>query len=1182
MFRVLHLSDLHIGGTYLKSQDLAYKITNDIARTGIKGIRSVLVTGDIFHGPAGHRESLIQEAVEFFRTLISELNENKSADNILATDVLFVPGNHDMVWSDDLGERWSKYRSFLDLFYGTLPTWYDNDEFSFMRTYDEQKIVFLGFNSCGLEKRTQHDEGVQLCEKIEEEKYRNFGIDKTSVLNLLEAENPCSYEDYGEISMRQLAIQRRKVNNLSEYQTIALFHHHFFLFPDIANQLGDADVLRNHPTMVRDLQSMGVKTILHGHKHFDLERPFINDDYYETTDSIIDVFAGGSAGANQGLQRHSFSIIEFYSRKDPVKLRQLKFVYKEDALEPIKTIQIPPASRSAHVVKLIDLVKTRDNDAFEEYEKIIMSNNHLYRTCCSIIDWTGSVLTGYSETYRYLNGENENVICLLYAIACRAISYIIQHSPGEKNGLTEIKNTLAESFVKKLGKQLPDGYMELFDYYGLNQIAKHGNGILERTSDYVSRQYIALTMMAVFITDLNLVFTEYADDFYRQISHKVNVKLEPNQFHHHVPAPRIEIQADSDRRSAYVKMWCNNATAHKLAVLFVKEFDLAINKFEDFFKIVDFKLYYLLPKIEKDPTVDTLDNYNFEAYIPTLLPLLIGENIYRVKQVFARELIQNAIDAISVREAVEGTLDAKDKIIHIELARNEDGQRFFRITDHGTGMDRYKVERYFTSIGRSFYSGDDYSELNIGYKPISSFGIGFLSSFLVCNEIDVRTRSFDGDQEQLKLHIPNYEGCFFIERTNNVAIGTEITLYLHEAITDKQIIQYIESSMLDIEYEIVIESQRSKRLTIPAHAIRENRQESTMQMFVPLSENGGVEDIDWENEVLTGSFATTRKYGILINLNSEEKNKFHILNAGIDISLKILRPLLGKEIENFLNRRPENKYIDKREMLCNAYSFNFPSNWIQLDVSREKIVGFSSWMKDMYVDGDAPKFVLSKMGENLNRQALSLLNYAKQNEVNVPAKCIAELGDFIATFQSKIGKETKKWEEDLRYTVNVTCTDFGIEFALLRNQRSNKVLSIYCEGEEARKQMDKLGRIIFEKKIYIDGKQMVAKKGNEYIISRKMSPIFHIQTSDPFARLAYAEWKSRDDEIPYLMGCLMALVYSESVGGTFRDREKAVEESIIRTLLGRMSISKVERGEAKMFVSYEAMFDFGNKNGNID
>lgn len=355
-YRTLHLSDLHIGDTYLPSQDLAYKITNDIARNGLDGIRSVLVTGDIFHGPAGLSDALIQEAAKFFKTLMHELNEDSRTVKLCAEDFLFVPGNHDVLWRDESEDRWEKYRGFLKEFYGDIPEWYDLDDFSFLYPRHEDKLVFLGFNSCGLEKRRLYNEGVSCCQAVEDGKYHSVGIDKSTLLKLLEAENPEQYEDFGEISMRQLSKQRRSMNKLDGFQAVAMFHHHFFLFPDIASNLGDSDVVRNHPTVVRDLRSMGVKTILHGHKHFDLERPFINDDYYETTDSIINVFSGGSAGAARGLQRHTFSIIDFYPEHESVRLRQQKFVYKEDALDPIKTIHIPPISKSAQLVKLMVII----------------------------------------------------------------------------------------------------------------------------------------------------------------------------------------------------------------------------------------------------------------------------------------------------------------------------------------------------------------------------------------------------------------------------------------------------------------------------------------------------------------------------------------------------------------------------------------------------------------------------------------------------------------------------------------------------------------------------------------------------------------------------------------------------------------------------------------------------------
>jgi len=239
-----------------------------------------------------------------------------------------------------------------------------------------------------------------------------------------------------------------------------------------------------------------------------------------------------------------------------------------------------------------------------------------------------------------------------------------------------------------------------------------------------------------------------------------------------------------------------------MAVLFIKEFDLLINKFEDYFKLIGLKLYYLLPKIDKDSMKNTLDNYNFEAYIPTLLPLLTGDNIYSSKVVFARELIQNSIDAIAVREAKDKKQFSRKILITIK--KDENGKRFFKIIDNGTGMDRYKIERYFTSIGRSFYSGDEYEDLNISYKPISNFGIGFLSSFMVCQEIDVKTKYYEENAEGLKLHIPNYDGCFFIELDDTINNGTELKLYLDNSVEDKSIIDYIKKVMQDIKYEIDI------------------------------------------------------------------------------------------------------------------------------------------------------------------------------------------------------------------------------------------------------------------------------------------------------------------------------------------------------------------------------------------
>lgn len=308
-------------------------------------------------------------------------------------------------------------------------------------------------------------------------------------------------------------------------------------------------------------------------------------------------------------------------------------------------------------------------------------------------------------------------------------------------------------------------------------------------------------------------------------------------------------------------MLCNEATAHKMAVLFVKEFDLMIHKFEDYFKLIGLKLYYLLPKIDKDVMKNTLDNYNFEAYIPTLIPLLTGDNIYSSKTAFARELIQNAIDAIAVRAEKDSSEFSKE--ILIDMNKDEQGRRYFRIVDHGTGMDKYKIERYFTSIGRSFYSGEEYEDLNISYKPISNFGIGFLSSFMVCREIDVRTKYYTDNSEGLKLHIPNYDGCFFIERDEKAEIGTEIKLYLETDIDDTQIMKYIEEAMRDIAYPVELHWKNYKNysmeMKIESHAMRRAVAAETFKFFVPFCEDGTIGEANYEQDILSGKYVEKYK-----------------------------------------------------------------------------------------------------------------------------------------------------------------------------------------------------------------------------------------------------------------------------------------------------------------------------------
>lgn len=157
------------------------------------------------------------------------------------------------------------------------------------------------------------------------------------------------------------------------------------------------------------------------------------------------------------------------------------------------------------------------------------------------------------------------------------------------------------------------------------------------------------------------------------------------------------------------------------------------------------------------------------------LHLFMGNRLYSDKRVFLRELIQNAVDACSMRKLAD-----KAYVPAISIAFNDDISRI-TIRDNGIGMDRQWLEKYFLSIGISFYQSDEVKTVNgdpridIGF--ISQFGIGFLSSFLVAEKIVIKTRK--GASPGLLITITSLKDYFDVRPLGDDAhAGTEVTLHL--------------------------------------------------------------------------------------------------------------------------------------------------------------------------------------------------------------------------------------------------------------------------------------------------------------------------------------------------------------------------------------------------------------------
>jgi hypothetical protein len=197
------------------------------------------------------------------------------------------------------------------------------------------------------------------------------------------------------------------------------------------------------------------------------------------------------------------------------------------------------------------------------------------------------------------------------------------------------------------------------------------------------------------------------------------------------------------------------------------------------------------------------------------LQLFMGNRLYSDKRVFLRELIQNAVDACSMRKLAE-----KAYVPAISIAFNDDISRI-TIRDNGIGMDRQWLEKYFLSIGISFYQSDEVKTVNgdpridIGF--ISQFGIGFLSSFLVAEKIVIKTRK--GASPGLMITITSLKDYFDVRPLGDDApAGTEVTLYLKPSKANYcrsiEFVGYLKTNIRFLQIPVSFSDERGNTTTL--------------------------------------------------------------------------------------------------------------------------------------------------------------------------------------------------------------------------------------------------------------------------------------------------------------------------------------------------------------------------------
>lgn len=168
-----------------------------------------------------------------------------------------------------------------------------------------------------------------------------------------------------------------------------------------------------------------------------------------------------------------------------------------------------------------------------------------------------------------------------------------------------------------------------------------------------------------------------------------------------------------------------------------------------------------------------------------IIELLMGTKLYGKPEVALRELIQNSIDACLLRQRMSEYWGVEYTPQITVSLYTENGIDYLQVKDNGIGMNQHIIDKYYTNIGCSYYTSREFSELLASlqstFTPISRFGIGILSCFMVSDSIEVTTRRlkdrFECD-DALHISIEGYESLFIISDSDQKEPGTSTVLML--------------------------------------------------------------------------------------------------------------------------------------------------------------------------------------------------------------------------------------------------------------------------------------------------------------------------------------------------------------------------------------------------------------------
>ncbi|CAM4444198.1 molecular chaperone HtpG [Paenibacillus tarimensis] len=256
----------------------------------------------------------------------------------------------------------------------------------------------------------------------------------------------------------------------------------------------------------------------------------------------------------------------------------------------------------------------------------------------------------------------------------------------------------------------------------------------------------------------------------------------------------------------------------------------------------------------------------FKAESKRLLEMMIN-SIYTQREIFLRELISNASDAIDkiyYKALTDDSLVFNQEDYYITIKADKEN-RTLTISDTGIGMTKEELENNLGVIAKSgSLAFKKENEAKEGHNIIGQFGVGFYAAFMVADVVTVISRAL-GTGEAFKWESAGADG-YSIEPSEKLEVGTDIILKIKENTEDDQYDEYLDEYRLRsivkkysdfIRYPIKMDVKKSRQKEGAENEYEEYVEEETVNSMVPIwrKNKNELKTEDYEN------FYFEKRYG---------------------------------------------------------------------------------------------------------------------------------------------------------------------------------------------------------------------------------------------------------------------------------------------------------------------------------